>query len=666
MKSSISHLIRGLTSQTNRSLILVVAMLLALGNVSYGQEYAVSQTNSHVDDSFLLLDAVGSVTNGANAVGAPDANFATLYTEGLKATSLVTIASKAIINLTLPANVAAGKHSYVRVDAPTQTGINLDLGSLVNVLGLLENHTILVTTNAGTAQSHFVKDASGNLYLQVTSTLAYNRITVTLDFGGSTTSLGSVLALGTLSLKVYHVVTYENGGFTPCDASQYAFTGIDPEAVGIELTLSESLQDPEKAIDGIVSLGNYSLLQNGNVGAVSTVKQTIYLGKTAPGTNEVVAIISRPALLLDLSVLSGISIQAYNGATAAGAAVSISSVLIGLKLLDFQNNNLAYLVFTPGAPFDRIVFTSTGVADVFTGLRIHELGSRPPVAFTGGRVVGSIAGEAVNSSILVATANSSPTLAGFSIGCSTPEQHTYSLYEVDQSARTLGGSLPPSFVLSPEGQLTGSPELDENDTYNFDVLATNQFGQSAFTAFIVTIETNLPVTLVKFDAAAEGSTTALSWSTSAETNSDRFDIERSQTGKNWSKIGTVMSNHESTSLQYYSFSDSKPLDGQNFYRLKMVDLDGTFAYSQIKNVKFAISDYLYPNPVSSNENLSINLTDWSKIKLVKVINATGKTVFESSNALSSGINTKNLSAGTYILKMIHSNGSVSTHKFVRQ
>jgi hypothetical protein len=161
-------------------------------------------------------------------------------------------------------------------------------------------------------------------------------------------------------------------------------------------------------------------------------------------------------------------------------------------------------------------------------------------------------------------------------------------------------------------------------------------------------------------------TTALTWSTSAETNSDRFEIERSLTGKNWSKIGTVSSNHESTSLQYYSFVDGKPSDGQNLYRLRMIDLDETFSYSQIKNVNFANSDYLYPNPVSANENLSINLTDWSNIKMVKVINATGKTVFEASNALSNGISTRNLTAGTYVLKMIHNNGSVSTHKFVRQ
>jgi hypothetical protein len=659
MKSSISHLIRSLTSQTNRSLILVL-IILSLSNVSYAQQYAASQTNDDNDSGL----ATASVTNPDNVTGAADNAFARLSASGLVVSFLLTVSSDASITMTLPQSVAAGKYSYVKIATPTVQGLSLDLGDLVNVLGLLENETIEVTTNAGTAQSTLVKDGANNLYLQVTSSAAYTSITVTLDFDNSVGLLG--VGLGRINLDIDNVVTYANGtAYTACE-SVLRFTNIDdPDASGITVNITDAIQNPQQAIDG--NMATASLLTNGQVNVVTDVSQTVYLEKTVPGTNEVVATISKPVGLVDIDVLDGIFIQAYLGNVAVGTPRIISSSLLSLGLLSGFNATPVTITFAPGGPYDRITITSGGVANVFTGLAIHELSSRSPITFTGGRVVGSIAGEPVNSSILVATANvSSPVLAGFNIGCSTPAEHTYSLYEVDQSARTLSGSLPPSFTLSPTGQLTGNPELDENDTYTFDILATNQFGQRAFTTFVVTIETNLPVTLVKFDAVAEGRTTSLTWSTSAETNSDRFEIERSLTGKNWSKIGTVSSNHESTSLQYYSFVDSKPSDGQNLYRLKMIDLDETFSYSQIKNVNFAISDYLYPNPVSSNENLSINLNDWSKIKLVKVINATGKTVFESSNALSSGINTKNLSAGTYVLKMIHTNGSVSTHKFVRQ
>src|SRR5687768_4555192 len=110
-------------------------------------------------------------------------------------------------------------------------------------------------------------------------------------------------------MGVDYVVTYENSPIAPCEADDIAFAGLDPDAAGIALTLTQALQDPERAIDGIITPTNYSLLQNGTVAAVSTVSQTIFLGKTALGTNEIVATISKPAALLDLGVLENVTFQ---------------------------------------------------------------------------------------------------------------------------------------------------------------------------------------------------------------------------------------------------------------------------------------------------------------------------------------------------------------------
>src|SRR5262249_11305088 len=158
------------------------------------------------------------------------------------------------------------------------------------------------------------------------------------------------------------------------------------------------------------------------------------------------------------------------------------------------------------------------------------------------------------------------------------------------------GSLPNTLNLSTNGTLSGTPITGQDGTYNFDVETTNNFGQTDTTTFQIVIEKALPVTLVSFKALAEGQTTSLSWTTSEETNSDRFDIERSQNGKNWAKIGSVASHKESAVNQYYSFVDAAPLRGDNLYRLKMVDLDETFAYSRIENVNFKGIALVYPNP----------------------------------------------------------------------
>ncbi len=126
--------------------------------------------------------------------------------------------------------------------------------------------------------------------------------------------------------------------------------------------------------------------------------------------------------------------------------------------------------------------------------------------------------------------------------------------------------------------------------------ATDAEGSTIQANFTILVENPLPVTLTSFIATKEGQTAQLKWSTTEETNSDRFEIERSQNGKNWDLIGTQKSNGESTSLKNYTFSDVKPLNGENLYRLKMIDRDATYAYSRIQSLTFAsdLVDFLLP------------------------------------------------------------------------
>lgn len=94
-------------------------------------------------------------------------------------------------------------------------------------------------------------------------------------------------------------------------------------------------------------------------------------------------------------------------------------------------------------------------------------------------------------------------------------------------------------------------------------------------------------------------TTYKSWTTTAESNSDRFEIERSLNGKQWEKIGTVEAQGESAATIDYSFKDATPAGADNYYRLKMIDKDLTFTYSGVRSVSFDgnLSLALYPNPV---------------------------------------------------------------------
>jgi hypothetical protein len=177
------------------------------------------------------------------------------------------------------------------------------------------------------------------------------------------------------------------------------------------------------------------------------------------------------------------------------------------------------------------------------------------------------------------------------------------------------------------------------------------------------VDQSLPVNLISFDLDKEGSAVNMVWATTAETNSDRFDVQRSSNGKEWRVIQSVRAKGESNSKVEYSAVDTDPIEGDNLYRLHMIDKDGTSAYSQIRTAKFeGVATYMYPNPVS--EELIIKAADWSKIEKVEIVGSNGKAVYQSSGKPSPNVNVKKLSNGVYLVRLTNTNGSETTHKIV--
>ncbi len=144
--------------------------------------------------------------------------------------------------------------------------------------------------------------------------------------------------------------------------------------------------------------------------------------------------------------------------------------------------------------------------------------------------------------------------------------------------------------------------------------------------FIKTISQVLPVVLTSFEVTKHENTSRLSWNTTSEVNSERFEIQRSKDGKNWEGIGSVVAMGTKFTAKNYFFDDYSPIKGENLYRLKIVDLDGSFAYSRIRNAVFEQSNLLvaYPNPVKDRMEMEVGIeylgTD------MKLFDATGKTL----------------------------------------
>lgn len=177
----------------------------------------------------------------------------------------------------------------------------------------------------------------------------------------------------------------------------------------------------------------------------------------------------------------------------------------------------------------------------------------------------------------------------------------------------------------------------------------------------------LPVTLLEFTAKKEGSAASLNWSTTYESNSDYFNVEHSSNAKDWNTLSKITAADQSSGLKNYVFSHILPAAGANYYRLKMVDKDQSYAYSTIRALHFEqpYQVSIYPNPAV--EKVRISMDHWENIATVKLLNAQGTTLLASyKKPLSNEINMKDFSAGLYVVQLHLNDGSTATIKVIKQ
>jgi hypothetical protein len=169
----------------------------------------------------------------------------------------------------------------------------------------------------------------------------------------------------------------------------------------------------------------------------------------------------------------------------------------------------------------------------------------------------------------------------------------------------------------------GDKRLDASGIYAQDINPSGQLGQPV-----------IPVELSSFTAAVQGSDVILNWATSTETNNSGFEIERASgvnsSSSNWERIGFVAGSVTTTEPKVYSFTDRKVAEINVQYRLKQIDFDGTFSYSNIIEVEISsASDYVlyqnFPNPFNPTTIIGYQLPVSSSVTL-KIYDALGNEV----------------------------------------
>ena len=179
--------------------------------------------------------------------------------------------------------------------------------------------------------------------------------------------------------------------------------------------------------------------------------------------------------------------------------------------------------------------------------------------------------------------------------------------------------------------------------YQFELKVINNMGGiGKDTITIKNGNSVLPVKLIELKAIEMADHISLQWKTNTEINSSRFIVERSTEGTSFSTIGTVAAAGNSSGDRFYQFNDVTATRGMNFYRLRMMDLDDSSAYSKvvnvdIKNIKLVPTIVSAATYVNSNLNLRID-SRVDKLISFTLTDPMGRVLYKSNIPLISGSN----------------------------
>jgi Secretion system C-terminal sorting domain len=176
---------------------------------------------------------------------------------------------------------------------------------------------------------------------------------------------------------------------------------------------------------------------------------------------------------------------------------------------------------------------------------------------------------------------------------------------------------------------------------------------------------SLPVNLLNFDAVKQSKKVLLQWTTENELNADKYIVERSADGINYTGIGFEFA-FNNNSKNNYSLTDLQPLAGLNYYRLKMLDKDGAFHYSPVRKINFNNSGddvTVYPNPVF---DAKVIIASSGNASSAVIFDAAGRTIKSFIlKGRSNSLDVSGISKGTYQLKIFTEN-SIHTEKIIIQ
>ncbi len=180
-----------------------------------------------------------------------------------------------------------------------------------------------------------------------------------------------------------------------------------------------------------------------------------------------------------------------------------------------------------------------------------------------------------------------------------------------------------------------------------------------------------PVEWLDFDATPDRGQVLTKWSTATEINNDYFVVERSQDGEHFEAFAEVPAAGNSSETQTYQTWDASPYMGRSLYRVKQVDLDGSFSYTHQVEVFFGadLSMVIYPNPAEDQAWLDLEWKERGTLHL-EILDGQGRVVQTQDRMLEPGmqhipIDAERLPEGFYTVKAQMPNQTASLRLIVK-
>jgi hypothetical protein len=237
------------------------------------------------------------------------------------------------------------------------------------------------------------------------------------------------------------------------------------------------------------------------------------------------------------------------------------------------------------------------------------------------------------------------------------ETTVYSTCGLDPSEQTQGT------LTIENGYAIWTPIAPQNDTISSCIVTCN--GSICDTTFVLIAPCNitLPVTLVRFEVKEENCNAALSWTSAEELNVSHYELQSSIDGSMFQTIARLTPTGSNSTYAYKDGDLGSPII---FYRLRMVDIDGSARYSSIKMLRITCAQpaiRIYPNPAQDIVTVS-GLMPQSRVRL---IDATGKTITEiAATGSTQEMSVRGLANTSYLLQVIHNNKIVKSIKLIKR